>query len=150
MVTTAFSDEIVNASNFRDKQSHWLSIASKRPVTVASGDMKVTILNRDMVRNLFLQKYFLELAVQLCGEMASKKDIKTLPWISYLDKEEQKEFRNELLDCVIEAIASNKWNDVEILIEDWKATAETESNKEAMAALRHKVSKDKYIPLKPK
>lgn len=148
MVTTMFSDEIVNVSKFRGQQSRWLSMAAKRPITVTSGDIKVTILNRELVRDLYQQKYFLELVVQFCNEIDTGKDIKTLPWVKYLDKEEQKEFRDELLNSILEAILTDNWSNIETLIEDWKATAETESDEEAMAALKSRVSKDKYIPRK--
>jgi hypothetical protein len=148
MITTMFSDEIVNVSKFRGRQSHWLSIAAKRPITVTNGDTKVTILNRDLVRNLYLQKYYLELAIQFCDELDTGKDIKSLPWVMYLDKKERKEFRDELINSVMVSIATGNWDNIEILIDDWKATAETEQNEAAMTAINSKVSKDKYIPRK--
>jgi hypothetical protein len=150
MDTTIFSDEIVNVSKFRGSQSHWLSVAVKRPVTVTSGDMKVTILNRELVRKLYLQKQYLELAIQFCNEVDTGKDIKTLPWAMYLDKKERKEFRDELLNSVMESITTDNWDNIETIMEDWKATAETEHNEAAMSAINERVSKDKYIPRKSK
>lgn len=150
MDSTIFLDEIVNVSKFRGNQSHWLSLAAKRPVTVTNGDMKVTILNRDLIRNLYIQKHYLELIVQFCSEMDNGQDIKSLPWANYLDKEEQKEFRNELLKSVMISITVDNWENLETLIEDWKATAETEHNEAAMSAINSKVSKDKYISRKSK
>ena len=150
MDTTVFSDEIVNVSKFRSNQSHWLSLAVKRPVTVTNGDMKVTILNRDLVRNLYLQNKYLELVIQFCHEVDNEQDIKVLPWANYLDKEEQREFRDELIKSVMMCITMDNLENLEMLIEDWKATAETAHNEAAMAAINSKVSKDKYIPRKSK
>ena len=150
MVSTLFSDEIVNVSKFRGSQSRWLSMAAKRPITITNGDTKLTVLNRELVKNLYLQKYYLELIVQFCDEVDTGKAFKALPWLTYLDGDEKKEFFTDLMSAIMEAITVDRWDGIEEVIEDWKATAETESNEEAMAAINSKVSKDKYIPRKPK
>ena len=83
-------------------------------------------------------------------EIDTGKDITILPWAKNLDKEEQQEFRNELVNSVMTAIATDNWDNIETVIEDWKATAETEQNEAAMAAIKTRLSKNKYIPRKPR
>lgn len=148
MVTTVFSDEIVNATELRAKQSHWLTIASKRPVTVTYGSRKLTILNREKIRNLFIQAHYMESFVKYCNEVMKGTKSNTFPWTEYLDDEEKKQFYEEFISSIMMAVVTENWEVVETLLEDWKATAETESDEETMKALRTKQASDKYIALK--
>ena len=95
MVTTVFSDEIVNATELRAKQSHWLTMAAKRPVTVTYGARKLTILNREKIRNLFIQAHYLELFVKHCNEVVKGTKSNAFPWIEHLDDEEKRQFRGK-------------------------------------------------------
>jgi hypothetical protein len=148
MVSTVFYDEIVNATQLRAKQSHWLSVATKRPVTVTYGTRKLTIIDREKIRNLFLQAHYLELFVKYCDEIMKGTKINTFPWLEYLDDEEKRQFRDEYLGSIRAAIVTEHWEDIETLLDDWKATAETNSNEEAVRALKTKEARDKYITLK--
>ncbi len=148
MVTTVFSDEIVNATELRTKQSHWLTIASKRPVTVTYGSRKLTILNREKIRNLFIQAHYMESFVKYCNEVMKGTKSNAFPWTEYLDDEEKKQFHEEFISSIMMAVVTENWEGVETLLEDWKATAETESDEETMKALRTKQASDKYIALK--
>ena len=148
MVTTVFSDEIVNASELRTKQRHWLSMAAKRPVTVTDGSNRLTIYNREKIRDLFIQKYYSELFIKYCNEFLEKDKNRTIPWLQYLDESEQKQFHKEFLTSVISAIVTDNWDQVEVVLADWKATAETENDPEAMKALQRKGRKSEYIALK--
>jgi len=148
MTTTVFSDEIVNATQLREKQSHWLTVASKRPVTVTYGPRKLTILNRETIRNLFIQAHYLELFVTYCNEVMKGTKSTKFPWIEHLDEEEKKQFHEEFIGSTETAVFSEDWDMVETLLEDWKATAETKSDKEVMKALRAKQEPGKYIALK--
>jgi len=148
MVTTVFSDEIVNATELRAKQSHWLTMAAKRPVTVTYGARKLTILNREKIRNLFIQAHYLELFTSYCNEILKGRKSTKFPWIEYLDSEGKKQFHEEFVNSLMAAIVTDEWDGVETLLEDWEATAETESDEEAMKALRTKQSPDKYIALR--
>jgi hypothetical protein len=142
MVTTLFSDEIVNASELRAKQKHWLAKAYERPITVTNGSHKLTIFNRDKIGKLFLQNHFLSLAVKYCA------DNKAIAWTGYLTEKERDEFRNEFLGAIKMALVNDRWHEVDVLLDDWKATAETKQNKEVMKNLTKKRHKEAYILLK--
>ena len=148
MVTTAFSDEIVNATQLRARQSHWLAMASKRPVTVTYGSSKLTILSREKIRNLYIQAYHLELFVKYCNEVMKGTKSTVFPWIEYLDGEEKEQFHKEYVTSIMVATVTEHWDEVEILLEDWRATAETESNPDLMKALKTKVPKEEYVTIK--
>lgn len=148
MVTIAFSDEIVNATELRNKQSHWLTMASKRPVTVTYGSRKLTILNREKIRNLYIQAHHLELFVKYCNGVMKGVKSSEFPWVEYLDDEEKKQFHEEYISSIMVAIVTENWEGVETLLEDWKATAETESNPDVMKALKTKVPKEEYVTIK--
>lgn len=148
MVTTVFSDEIVNATQLRAKQSHWLAMASRRPVTVTYGARKLTILNRETIRNLFIQAHYLELFTSYCNEFMKGMRSSKFPWIEYLDSEEKKQFHEEFVNSLMVAVVTGDWDAVETLLGDWKATAETESNPDLMRALKTKVPKEKYVTIK--
>ena len=148
MVSTVFSDEIVNASELRAKQSHWLTMASRRPVTVTYGSRKLTIVNREKMRNLFIQAHYLELFVKHCNDIIKGTKSDAFPWIKHLDDEEKKQFHEEFVDSIRMAIITEDWDGLETLLEDWRATAEAESDKETMKALGAKQASDRYIALK--
>jgi len=148
MVTTVFSDEIVNATQLRAKQSHWLNMASRRPVTVTYGAHKLTIVNREKIRNLFMQAHYLELFVKYCNEIMKGTRSSVFPWVEYLDDEEKKQFHEEYISSIMMAIITEGWDEVETLLEDWKATAETESDEEFMKVLKTRGRKDEYVDLR--
>lgn len=148
MVTHVFDDEIITATKFRTRQSHWLSIASKRPVTVTVGDNKVVVFSRERVHGLYLGRHYLEAAVKLCNEMEKGKKSLVFPWLEHLDSVEQEQFRDEFVNNVLTAIVTDKWDKVQELLEDWEATAETKSNPDVMKALKAKVRKGQYITIK--
>ena len=148
MVTTAFSDEIVNATELRKQQAHWLNKAKTKPVTITYGSSKLTILNRDKIRDLYLQNSHLERALKYCNEFADKKKSSVFPWIDYLDVEERIEFYREYLNTITLAIITEDWDNVETLIYDWKATAETEHDTRASKAVKERVKKSDYIAIK--
>jgi len=149
MVTTPFSDAIVNPSELRRNQAHWLGIAATEPVTVAYGSHKLTILNRERIANLYKGNYYLELAMKICVDTSGAGKYETPPWLKQLTSQEKIEFTNELVEGISEAMLTNKWHKVDAILEDWKATAETLDNQEAMSALTVKDhSKTKYFPLR--
>lgn len=148
MVTIAFSDDIIKASELRKEQKYWFDRASSKPITVTYGSRKFTIMDRDKIYNLYLRKYYLELVIKYCDEMVKGVDSNTFPWIIYLDDEEKEEFHNELIITVAKAVTTNDWATIEELIEDWKATAETKNNPAVMKALKTQVNKDKLVTIK--
>ena len=148
MTTTVFSDEIVNATELRAKQSHWLAMAAKRPVTVTYGTRKLTILSREKIRNLFIQAHYLELFTSYCNEIMKGMRSSKFPWIEYLDSEERKQFHEEFVNSLMVAVVTDAWDEIETLLGDWRATAETESNPDVMKALKTKVPKEEYVTIK--
>ena len=149
MVTTPFSDEIVNPSELRKNQAHWLGMAAASPITVTYGNYKLAILNRETIANLYKENYYLELGMKLCVSIRVAGTSEPLPWMQHLNAEEKIEFINELVEGISEATVTNNWHKVDTILGDWKATAETLSNPEAMRALTAKShSKSEYIPLR--
>lgn len=148
MVTRVFDDEIVSATKFRTSQSYWLSVASKRPVTVTTGDKKVIVFSRERMRELYIGRDYLELAVRLYDELERNQKNTILYWLEYLDVEDRKLFIKEFINNILISITTSKWDNVEELLEDWKATAETENNPDVMKALKTKIRKDEYITIK--
>ena len=148
MVTHVFDDEIVSASKFRDRQSHWLAVASKRPVTVTTGDNKVIVFNRERVHELYLSRHYLESAVKLCNEIEKGKKSTVYPWLEYFDAEEIKQFQVEYINTILVSIVTDRWDSMGELLGDWEATAETKNNPDVMKALKAKVPKDECVTIK--
>jgi len=145
MDTTIFSDDIVGASELRNKQKYWLTRASKQPVTVTDGSRRLVIANRDKIRNLLIQSHYLELALKYCNEELKQEKSSVFPWLKYLDETERKQFHKEFMSSVI---SSKNWEEIEAIMEDWEATAETEHNEEIMKALKTRGRKDEYVDLR--
>lgn len=148
MVTIAFSDEIVNATELRNNQKHWLEMASRIPVTIAYGRHSLAIVNREGIARLLMQNHYLELAVRLYADITIGKSSDVLPWVVYLDENERQEFLQEFIKTIKLAIAADDWVGLENLLDDWRATAETSQDKSAVRALTARGRKDKYIALK--
>jgi hypothetical protein len=148
MVTIAFSDEIINATELRNNQKHWLDMASRIPVTIVYGRHSLAIVNRERIARLLAQNHYLELAVKLYADITTGKSSDVLPWVEYLDENERREFLREFITAIKQAIAGNDWGTLETLLDDWKATAETWQDKAAARALTTGGRKDKYIALK--
>jgi hypothetical protein len=148
MVTTPFSDPICNATELRSKQKYWFDLAVKRPVSINYGHHKLTILNRDQMRDLYMQKHYLELAVKTCNSLIKEARSEDFPWIEYLDTQEKQGFFEEFIGAVLTAVSTNDWANLETILDDWKATAETEHDDKAMTALKTKVREKDYIGLK--
>ena len=145
MVNLTFLDEIVNATELRNNQKYWLEAASHQPVTIAYGKHKLALLSREKIAELYRQNYYLDMALRLC---TGKTDMPELAWVSSLDKDDRAEFTDEFVSAVNKAFSTHNWNEMETLLEDWKATAETMQDKQAMRALKSKIPNDKYIPLR--
>jgi hypothetical protein len=148
MVTLAFEDEIVSATKFRGEQSHWLELARKRPITITNGDNKVTIINRNDIRNLVISRNYLELAVRLCDELEKNQKSSTLYWLEYLDNKDRKLFIKELVSNIMISVTTGNWDNLGELLEDWKATAETVNNAEVVKALDGDISPKDYVTIK--
>jgi hypothetical protein len=148
MVNIAFSDEIVNATELRNNQKHWLDMASRIPVTIAYGRHSLAIINRERIARLMAQNHYLEIAVKLYADNTAGKSSDVLPWVEYLDENERREFLQEFINAIKLAIAGDDWDSLENLLDDWRATAETLQDKSAVRALTTRGRRDKYIALK--
>jgi len=148
MVTTLFFDKIVRATELRARQKKWLDTALTEPVTITYSSGDLAILNRDRLRNLFMHKYFSELALRICGEAMTGEKSRTLAWIEDLNTEEKKQFHTEFITSVLKAVMNDDWAELEILLDDWKATAEAKQDVEFMEELQEKTSRDEYVLLK--
>ena len=148
MVTIAFSDEIVNATELRNNQKFWLEVASRQPVTIAYGRHNLAILSRERIAKLFRQNHYLWLAVQIYTDISAKRSSTELPWLDYLDDGDKYRFMHEFTDCIKKGMAKEDWRELDALLDDWKATAETLHDSEAMKALTTRGQKKEYVALK--
>ena len=148
MVTIAFSDEIVNSTELRNNQKFWLDVASRQPVTIAYGPHNLAILSRERIAKLFRQNHYLWLAIQICTDISAKRSSTELPWLNYLDEEDKHQFLDEFTGCIKKAMAKEDWEELDTLLDDWKATAETLHNSEAMKTLKTRGLKKEYVALK--
>ena len=151
MVTTVFSDEIINPTELKKNQRHWLDKARLQPVTVKFGDGSLAIVDRELMKNLYAEKHYAELLVKYCQEEAAAKDKSDVfPWLNSLDDEEKKEFHDEFLATFVKATQDNNWTEMGYLLEDWKATGEAEANPEVREALLAEENLEEYVTLEPR
>jgi hypothetical protein len=122
-----------------------LPVALKRPVTITSGDNQFVVLERARVHELYLGRYYLELAVKIDNAITHNIKDPSLYWLEYLDTKERKLFQKELIQHLMASITTGRWNNVDELIEDWKATVETENDPAAIQAITSKISKDDFV-----
>ena len=110
----------------RDKDGLILQMGSVLAVQQSEYQRKILI---DLLR---VQK-----ALQLPRENRSPSFYGALGWISVLDDEDQSEFVNEIADQIFVSENSGDISNLELLIDDWKATAlswaDTEVRNELLA-----------------
>ena len=147
VVETVFSDRVVNASDLRKNQKRWLEEALKRPVTVNYSRKQLAIMNRDQVRDLFIKVQFAELALAACQNSDNGSILEKLPWLEHLSSEHKTQFRDELVNTFLKLSKTGKWDELEDLISDWKATAETEGDPEIVKALKDAETAKGYVSL---
>ena len=148
MVTMVFSDKIVNASQLRNSQKKWFDTALREPVTVTYGAGNLAIYNRDKFCDLYRKLHFAELALRICSEVSKGEKSTVVPWLEYLDAEDKKQFHDEFLSGVLKAATTDNWDEVQVLLEDWKATAEAVHTPEIVRALKTKTPKNKLVTIK--
>ncbi len=148
MMSTVFSDFLINATDLRKNQKHWLARAYENPITISYGRKQLAIMNRDQVGKLYTEKYYAELVLKACQEFVKGLKSDTFPWVEYLSDDEKTEFHSELLTSIMTAIITDNWTPLEYLIEDWKATAETAQNPEIAEQLQHRGTPKEYVTLK--
>ncbi len=147
VIETLFSDQVVNASDLRKNQKQWLEEALKRPVTVNYSRKQLAIMNRDQVRDLFIKVQFAELALAACRNVDKGSILEKLPWLEQLNAEDRARFRDELVNTFLKSSKTGKWDELEDLLSDWKATAETERSPEVVKALKEGETAADYVSL---
>ena len=145
MINTLFGDSIVNATDLRTHQKQWLEKACHSPVTVNYGRKQLAIMNRDQVSKLYTANYYTELVLKACQEYRENKESTVFPWVENLQDDEKVEFYTELLNCTLKTIVTGNWDKLDILIEDWMATAEVEQDSELARVLLSKVDPSQYV-----
>ena len=147
MINTIFSDEIVNSSDLRNNQKHWFEIACEKPITVHFGRKQLAVINREELGNLYVAIHFMEIVLKVCEELEKETESRILPWINNLVEEDRALFYREFKDTALHAVDTGNWNELEYLIEDWKATAEVENHPELKDALMKDGNIDKRVRL---
>ncbi len=146
MVTTILSDDVINAKELRDNLKFWFDKAERNPVSVRSGNKRLVLLNRQVARGMYLLNHYAPMVIRFCQERVFSANKSTIfPWIEHLNEEEIAEFRDELLLKLDSAAREDKWADFEEMLEDWKATAEVNSNPEIAKALLAEEDPSTYV-----
>ncbi len=148
MINTMFADDIVSATDLRNNQREWLEKAYRKPVTVNYGRRQLAIMNRDQVSKLYIALYYTELVLRACQEFRENKESSVFPWVENLQDNEKIKFYTELANCTLKASVAGNWDKLEILIEDWKATAEVEQDPELARVLLAKGDPSQYVEVK--
>lgn len=123
-------------------------MAYKSPITVNYGQRQLAIINREQVSKLFMAIHYLELVIKVCDEIEKQGKSGTLPWVEELSRNDMLQFHKELLSSTMKSVVTNNWEQLEYLIQDWKATAEVESNPKLAKALLEKDKPKEYVKLK--
>jgi len=148
MVSTVFSDTIVNATDLRNNQKQWLERAYNKPITVSYGRKQLAIMNREQVSKLYMATYYLELVIKVYDEFEKEGKSKTFPWVENLSEGDRLQFHKALLTNALRSVITNNWTQLEYLIQDWEATAEVEGDPELAKALMEKGDPKAYVRLK--
>ena len=149
MAGTFLSDEVINSTELRRKQSYWLNTAHTNPVSITSGNKKLVLINRDLARNMYLFNYYAKMIIEFCQEQhtgVTKSAV--FPWIEHLDEDEIKEFTDELLVTFQEAVQCEKWGNFEAMLKAWIDTAVAKTNPEIMELVNPKGRSREYARLK--
>lgn len=146
MAAVFLSDDVINSKELRDNQRFWFDRAEISPVSVRSGSKRLVLLNRQVAKDMYLLNHYAPMVIQFCKERMFGSDKSVIfPWIEHLNEEEIVEFRDELLAKFDSAACYGKWADFEEMLEDWKATAEVNSNPEIAEALLVEEDPSTYV-----
>jgi|SRR3972149_9774869 len=153
MVTeVVFGDEIVNPTDLRKHQKEWLEKAYTTPVTIRFGAKNLAIIRREKIGAIYKMLEFATKVITYSGEVKNGQEEKSkaFPWVKHLDNNEREQFFTELIETFQKSVDSDDWLAFENMLEDWKATAEAESNPETVKALQPKKKTDEYVRLDAK
>ena len=146
----AFSDDVINSTQLLRNWSKWAAQASQHPVTFLYKGDPLTIINRNHINRLEKKLFYTSLVFIFCQEsMEGNMDsYSSLPWAKYLNKPHRDELFYELLNAYKESDAKEDWNIIQTVLDDWKATAEVESNPALAGALLTEEDPSEYVEIK--
>lgn len=150
MVTTILSDDVINSTQLRSQQKHWLEKAYTKPVSIMNGEKLWVLFNREHAKDILLFNNYAGMIIQFCKEQKSgvTKESDIFPWIKHLSEDAILDFHMELLSTFVEIVKGGDWLTIDELLDDWKATAEVESNPRLAKALLEKENPAEYVRLR--
>lgn len=148
MINTLFGDSIVNATELRKNQKEWLERAYRAPITVNYGHKQLAIMNREQVSKLYIANRYAEMVIKASKEFREDKENTVFPWVENLQDGDKFKFFDELLNCTLKTLVTGDWDELDILVGDWRATAEVERDSKLAEALLEKGDPSQYVEIK--
>ncbi len=146
VINTFLSDDVINCTQLRNNQKHWLDRAYISPVSVKSGAKILVLINRDYAKDMYLLNHYAGMILQFCQELNSEQVGKSdvFPWIKHLSEEEIADFYGELLSTFKDITHSRNWLALEEVISSWQATAEAITNPEMLELLNSDLDSEEF------
>ena len=146
MVNTILSDDVINPTELRTNQRHWLNKAFNRPVSIMNGAKKLVLLNREHAKHMYAQGHYAEMIIRFCQERESgkKRESDVFPWVKHLSEKAIEEFNKELFSSFEEVMHSRDWLAFEEMLSSWVATAEAMTNPEMVELITADLSKEEF------
>ena len=142
MVTTIFSDDVINSTELRNNQKRWLDKAYNYPVSIMSGVKKLVLLNREHAKDMYLENHYAKMIINFCQEQNAGQTTKSdvFPWIENLSESAL----TELLSTFGMVIHSKDWLALEEMLNDWISTAEAMTNPEMVELLSSGIDNEEF------
>jgi len=153
MEKTMFSDEVVRATDLKNRQRYWFNRARETGgVTIIQGKVAdLVLVPRQRVAETAETAAYARTAAQFLREVITLErplaESAVFPWLRDLDKEEQQEFLREFVDLLACCSTIGGWERMEVLLEDWQATATAKHNPDLLEAWRSRGRADDYVSL---
>ncbi len=153
MEKTMFSDEVVRATDLKNRQRYWFDRARETGgVTIIQGKVADLVLaSRQRVAETAEAAAHARTAAQFLREVITLErppaESAVFPWLRDLDDEEQQEFLREFVDLLARCSTTGRWVRMEGLLEDWQATAAAKHNPDLLEAWRSRGQPNDYAPL---
>lgn len=146
----AYNDDIINVSELKKNWPQWGERARNKPVTILYKDDPLTLISRKYIGELTKKIYYTNLVVSFCQGYIKDKSGRSgaLPWAAYLKSADRRAFLRELMSAYEESYAKDDWMIIQDVLDDWKATAEVESNPKLAKALDEEDNPSKYVKIK--
>ena len=146
----AFGDEVINSTQLLRNWGKWATRANRHPVTFLYKGDPLTIINRSHICKLEKKLHYTTLVLMFCQESIEGRisDSPSLPWAKYLNKTHLDALFYELISAYKESEAKDDWDIIQNVLDDWKATAELESNPTLAKSLLAEGDPSKYVQIK--